>query len=205
MTLTNIVTSTNIVTLTNTVTQILPAQQMSGITITVAIISALIALIAGVIALQQFLLGKEKFRLDLFEKRYAVFQAVDLFLYKAITTRDLTNEDFLEFNQNTQTISFIFDEEITSLVNTIRSKARDVRFIKNDLDKMPQGDARHAKFKEYEVFQMELYDASLIIEPKFERYRTFHNWKYGLIWPIKKKPFKLIVNDIRHDTKPSQK
>jgi hypothetical protein len=38
------------------------------------LITAFTAVIVAIVAIQQFLLAKEKFKLDLFEKRYAVFK-----------------------------------------------------------------------------------------------------------------------------------
>jgi hypothetical protein len=142
------------------------------------------------------LLAKEKFKLDLFEKRLAIYRAVELFVYKAVVTREVTNGDFQEFNRDTQTISFIFGEDITTFVSAIRNKIRDARFLKDEFDKMPQGETRHAKYKEYEALQLELYDINNILTTTFEPYLKFHNWKYGLIWPKKKKFVGLqLVND----------
>jgi len=183
VTSTNIVTLTNTITLANTVTQILPAKQSQGL----SIFSVVIAFIVAFIVLQQFLLAKEKFRLDLFEKRLDVYKAVELFVYKAVVTREVTNQDFQEFSRDTQTISFIFGDDITTFVNTLRNKIRDARFLKDEFDKMQQGEERHAKDKEYEAMQLEIYDAEGMLALKFEPYLKFHTWKYGLIWPEKKK------------------
>lgn len=138
----------------------------------------------------------------MFEKRFDVYKAVELFLFKAAVTRVVTNEDFGELNKSTQTLSFLFGDDITEFVNKIRNLTRDARFLKDEFDKMPQGEERKAKYKNYEALQWELYDANNFLQLKFEPYLKFHTWKYGLIWPEKKKPFKLIVNDIRNDTKP---
>lgn len=149
------------------------------------LIPSLIALAVGFIAFQQFLLAKEKFQLDLFEKRFAVFRGVELFLFELRINRKFTTDIFLKFNSDTQTASFIFDEDIKNYVDEVRSKGRDLRYLFECMKDMPAGDERHKMFVEAEAILNELEQMESFLPVKFSPYLKFRKWKHGLIWEIK--------------------
>jgi hypothetical protein len=149
------------------------------------LITAFTAVIVAIVAIQQFLLAKEKFKLDLFEKRHAVFKGVELFLYEIVINRKVTIENIQKYNLDTQTARFIFDEDVSKFIEDVRSKARDLKRLKENMEELPQGEERHKIFKQFEALQMELYDMDQTLVLKFSPYLKFRRWKHGLIWELR--------------------
>ena len=85
--------------------------------------SLTIALTVAVVAVQQLLLSRQRFKLDLFEKRYAVYKATQVFLTKISTAAKIEMEDIFEFRGNTQDAVFLFEEDVPAYLKTIDEKA----------------------------------------------------------------------------------
>ena len=62
------------------------------------LIALLLAGFAGYVTYQQFKLGREKFKLDLFEKRFSVFAAVRKFLSQLATEGQVSIVQVLRFH-----------------------------------------------------------------------------------------------------------
>jgi hypothetical protein len=100
----------------------------------IAIITTLIAAIVAYIAREQYLLAREKFKLDLFEKRFAVFKATEIFINQIVGARSSSVKDFSEwhkrFSFETQTVRFLFDEEIADFIDDLAIKGNRVTTAK---------------------------------------------------------------------------
>ena len=152
--------------------------------IVISIFALLISFSIALIAVQQFLLAKEKFNLDLFNKRYAVFKGVQLFVFQIVMNLTAKTEDFQKFNLDTETAVFIFDEDIPKFLDQVRSKAHDLKRLKDMMEMVDQkGEEHHKLFKQKEALQMEFYDMETSLRPKFAPYLKFSKWKFGMIWP----------------------
>lgn len=57
--------------------------------------TVVLAIFAAYIAYQQYRLGREKFKLDLFEKRFAVFSGTRRFHTHILTDSDLKDYNYL--------------------------------------------------------------------------------------------------------------
>jgi hypothetical protein len=191
ITITNVVTATNIVTLTNTVTlantiiQILPANQTNGLTILVAFISACIALVAVFFAIQQFLLAKEKFKQDMFEKRFKVYCAIDAFLESTIPSQKLTFEQFRTLHTEIKHAEFLFENPTLHLIYTISSKASRLSEIDSKIDDITYAQELPAMQKEKQEILSFFLTTLQNLNDAFSPYLKFKQWKHGMIWNIK--------------------
>jgi hypothetical protein len=65
------------------------------VAIVISVFALLISFSIALIAVQQFLLAKGKFNLDLFNKRYAVFKGVQLFVFQIVMNLTAKTEDWI--------------------------------------------------------------------------------------------------------------
>jgi hypothetical protein len=95
-----------------------------------AILTLVIAIVTTYIAIQQH---RMKFVLEMFEKRYAVYQGVKNFILSAVRYANLSNDDFFKFNEETQDAFFLFDESAEKYIDNLRSKGAKLRYLNEKL------------------------------------------------------------------------
>lgn len=88
-----------------------------------AFVTLVIGLIAGGIAYRQYRIARAKFKLDLFEKRHAVFLETWAFLSKFFEPDWFDGRDILVFRQHVASARFLFGPKIADFVKTVEQKA----------------------------------------------------------------------------------
>jgi len=152
--------------------------------IAITILSALTAVTVAYIALQQFLLAREKFKLDLFEKRFAVFKAVEKFINEAIANRTVSMEVLQQFDRETQTASFLFDNDIVTLIGEIRTKANTLTTLRGERFQLPPGSERVSASKREQDILEEFITTQQGLKNNFSAYLKFMTWKLGISLPM---------------------
>ena len=67
----------------------------------------------GIVAYQQFRLAQEKFKLDLFEKRFSVFAAARRLLTVILSGANVTPHHLFEYRPAVAEATFLFGQDIT--------------------------------------------------------------------------------------------
>jgi hypothetical protein len=105
------------------------------VNILAAFLTPTVATIAVYIAYKQYRIEKERLKLDLFEKRYAVFTASREFIVEVNTYCLFYPDDpnykkslhvIRNFSNKTQDTSFLFDSEIVEYVDLLRRKGSEL-------------------------------------------------------------------------------
>lgn len=104
--------------------------------------SLIIALIVAIVAVQQLLLSRQRFKLDLFEKRYNVYKATQDFLENIRTDYKVEMDDIIKFRASTQDSVFLFQEDIPNYLKKIYNKAFKLWEIHESLKVVPNGKRR---------------------------------------------------------------
>ncbi len=106
-----------------------------------AILILVIAVVTTYIAIQQH---RMKFVLEMFEKRYAVYQGVKNFILSAGRYANLSNDDFFKFNEETQDAFFLFGEGVEKYIDNLRLKGSKLRYLNEKLSdqNLPIGEER---------------------------------------------------------------
>jgi hypothetical protein len=86
------------------------------------------------IALQPWQVAHDKLRLDLFDRRYKVFDATRRFLALIIRDANFENSQLVEFNAGTCDGSFFFRADVVDYLSQIRQRALDMRTHRKRLD-----------------------------------------------------------------------
>jgi len=99
------------------------SSEKDWVDITAALLTPVIAIIGTTIAVLQWKLNKARFRHELFEKRYAIFEATNTYLSSLITHAAKVEEDRIAFLRNTKGAFALFDKKIVSYLDEIHRKS----------------------------------------------------------------------------------
>ena len=140
-------------------------------------ITFLLATAGAYVAYQQFRLSKEKFKLDLFEKRFAVFAGVRSFLSEILREGRMKDYNPLfAFRAATAEASFLFGEDVTSYIDEIDKRALkmhslNIRYQSNQAtEDRPRNLDEATKELEWLIDQLPL------LKVKFAPYLKFEQW-----------------------------
>ena len=154
-------------------------------------ITILIAAIVAFIAVQQYFLAREKFKLDLFEKRFAIFKATEAFINAIVGARSSCVENFSEwhrrFSLDTQTACFVFDGGMATFLDDLVKKGNRVT-VAYGLKNEPRASTDPAiieALKDAKQIQDEFITIQGQLKDRFSPYLKFENWKYGFLWGLK--------------------
>ncbi len=143
----------------------------------IAIIATLIAIMVAWTGYQQYKLAKDKFKLDLFEKRFAVYKGIQRFLTIIRQKPYFDDGQLFEFRRDTQNATFLFGSEITKYINMIDSKALKMRSIVCQYQPLPVGKDRSILVKNQDQLLTELIDELPRLREVFAPYLRFEKWK----------------------------
>jgi hypothetical protein len=129
------------------------------------------------VARSQYLLARERFKLDLFEKRFAVYKGVQSFLTNIMRDAKVTIEILIQFRAKTQDSIFLFDDEITKYLKGVDEKALKFHEIAEELKDLPKGDQRSKLAKEHTKLLRWLFDQLPKLKDIFSPYLKFKKWK----------------------------
>ena len=99
-------------------------------------------LAVAIIALQQWQVARNKLRLDLFDRRYKVFEATRLFLSVILSEATFSDAQLLEFYRGTSDTAFLFDQQVVDYLKEIAHRALDMRTHQTIWRTKQQGDER---------------------------------------------------------------
>lgn len=99
-----------------------------------------IALGVALVAWSQYRLERNRFRLDLFDKRFAVYASVLAFIKEASDKRAWPDEADCDFRSQIETSRFLFPREVTDYMTTIRKTIIDFAEQSEAVADTPHGD-----------------------------------------------------------------
>ncbi|MFC1764063.1 hypothetical protein ACFL6U_18565 [Planctomycetota bacterium] len=139
-------------------------------------ITVIIAAIIAYIAWQQHELAKDRFKLDLFDKRFAVYKGAQVLLTR-ISQKASSDIDMLfEFRKDTQDSAFLFDDSITEYLKTLDKIALELDCIISEL----QGELSSKDKSQKRKRKRELVKSAIEELPKlkdvFAPYLKFERW-----------------------------
>lgn len=137
----------------------------------------LIAVMVACTGYQQHKLAKDKFKLDLFEKRFAVYKGIQRFLTIIHQKSEFDDGQLFEFRRDTQNATFLFGSEITKYINMIDSKALKMRSIVSQYQPLPVGKDRSVLVENQDQLLTELIAELPRLREVFAPYLRFEKWK----------------------------
>ena len=109
-------------------------------------LSPIATLIVGsavaIIAWQQWRVARDKLRLDLFDRRYKVFEATRKFLTMTVKKARFDDAQLFEFCAGIADAEFLFGNDVVDYLAQIRKRALEARAHHEELQSLPVGDER---------------------------------------------------------------
>jgi hypothetical protein len=147
------------------------------LTATSAFLTFAVAAIVALITYKQFRLEREKFKLDLFDKRFAVFSVAREFLRFITQTAKIEMKDLSEYLGNTQDAAFLFNEKIADHLTSLYKKAVDLQTTQKIYEPLPVGEERERLCNKEHDLLLELGNELLKLKDVFAPYLKFEVWK----------------------------
>jgi hypothetical protein len=146
-----------------------------------AILTVIIAAFVAYVGYIQFKLADEKFKLDLFEKRFNIYKSVESFLQDILKEANVTINRKTQLYKETEYAVFLFEDDIIRYLEELQKKASNFYVIhKKPLSK--RSGSEHDK--EAELLQW-FADQITGENPKlieiFSPYLKFKTWRYTTI------------------------
>ena len=91
------------------------------------------------LAWQQWRVADDKLRLDLFDRRYKVYDATRKFLAVILREASFTDSQLLEFYAGTSDAEFLFGADVVNYLDQIRHRAIDMRTAQQLFEPLPVG------------------------------------------------------------------
>lgn len=148
--------------------------------IVVILIPSFTALLVAIVTwtqVQQHKLAKEKFKLDMFEKRFAVYKGVQEFLTIILQEAKFDLDKLFEFRRKTQDSTFLFGKDITLYIDKIDKKALEMRTVAKQYEPLPVGPRRSELCEKETHLLRELTDELPRLKEVFAPYLRFDKWK----------------------------
>lgn len=109
-----------------------------------ALLTPVIAIVTTYIAIQQYRTNRLKLKLELFERRYSVYQSVKDFIRFAVREGNISNEALNKLNDETQDAFFLFGKQVDEYISELRLKGVRLMYVNGQLanTNLKVGDAR---------------------------------------------------------------
>jgi hypothetical protein len=142
-------------------------------------VAIIAAFIAGYIALRQWWTAHDRLRFDLFEKRFAVYQATQTLINGVTLHGQISMEDMGEFYHGIRGAEFLFDGTTRDFLTKIGEMAFKARMKRHQLEKQPDHPNSHKLIDEEEDILEFLRDQNPKLEKDFRRFLDLS--KVGLL------------------------
>ena len=125
----------------------------------------------AMIAWRQWRTAQNKLKLDLFERRLAVYHATAQFLGSVLTTGKVLDEELFGFISSTREAKWLLDAHVADYLRTeLYRKALQLQSLDSTLKELPIGDERAANVhaqREIKEWMSQQYD---VLDAKFARF-----------------------------------
>lgn len=128
-----------------------------------------------VVAWQQWRVAENKLRLDLFDRRYKVYDATRKFLAVIVRDATFTDSQLFEFYGCTSDAEFLFRSEVVDYLAQIRKRALDMRLHQKEFEPLPVGAERSRHVQAHHDQLSWLSDQLTVMTSVFTPYLGFAN------------------------------
>jgi len=139
----------------------------------------------AIVAWLQWWVALNKLRLDLFDRRYKVYDATRKFLAGILRDSKFTNSELFEFYAGTSDAEFLFGAEVVEHLAQIRKRALHMQTAQTLYEPMPVGDERSLHVNAAHDDLLWLTDQITAITKTFVPYLGFANVRLRFWPPLK--------------------
>ena len=128
----------------------------------------IVALVGGYFAWQQSSTAKKKLRLDLFDKRFGVFDAARKFVGRSLVTGGVSIDDQNAFLTGVSGALFLLNDDIAKHLDEILRRAIDMPFLQQELANEPRDEERKKLEAKYLAERRWMRDQTNELERRFK-------------------------------------
>jgi hypothetical protein len=142
-----------------------------------AIATLIVGLSVATIAYRQWVLANHKFRLDLYDRRYKVYESIQKFLSVIMIHADFSHDDLVDYNHGTMDAVFLYPPDIKDYIDKIRKTAVDMQMHGKQMHSAPVGDVRSRLVQQNHDELVWLTDQLVALPSVFTSYLGFQSAK----------------------------
>ncbi len=132
-----------------------------------ALLTPIVAILGIYIASRQWQTARNKLKFDLFEKRFAVYEASKSFLDSIASSGKVKDEELFKFLLATRQARWLLDVELANYLKMdIYKKATEIKIYESELEAMPVGAERSKNVQKQREIKIFLIDQYLILDEK---------------------------------------
>ena len=136
-----------------------------------ALLTPTVAVFGLTIGYRQWRTAQNKLKLDLFERRLAIYDGIRSFISSVMTTGKTTQNYEMEFLSSTRGAKWLFGPEIIEYIDTVLwHKACDLWCLQEELQDMPAGPERTENIHKKAEIKKWLAAQLVVIDEKFAPY-----------------------------------
>jgi hypothetical protein len=136
-----------------------------------------VGLMVAFIAFYQMKVAHDKLRLDLYDRRYKIYQATKKFVVMTLKANDYSYSQMFEFYADTTDAVFLFDSDVVDYLKQIEKRVIESRRIYDSFQPLPVGVERTRLCDEEQSHRLWLTDQITAMTKTFTPYLGFSNIK----------------------------
>lgn len=141
------------------------------------LVTILVAVFVAYVSYRQYRIDREKFKLDLFEKRFTVFSAARKLLSIVLRGAKADLKDLFEYRAAVAEATFLFDEDITDYLDEIDKQFLRLHTTEAKLKGDLVAEERNKLIDENDKTLGWLIDQLPELKTRFSPYLKFRVWK----------------------------
>jgi hypothetical protein len=136
-----------------------------------ALLTPVIAVLGAWIAYRQWRLGQNKLKLDLFEKRFAVYVGARDLLASIMTSGKAKEEELFRFLSATREAKWLLNDEVaTYLDKSLYHRALDLARLRDELEGVGVGEVRSKNVQEQADIKKWFLAQYAVLDEKFTKF-----------------------------------
>ena len=136
-----------------------------------ALLTPTIAVLGSFIAYRQWRTAQNKLKLDLFDRRFAVYDAARNLIASIMTSGKAKDEELYKFLSGTRSAKWLLDEDIDNYFEKeLWKNAVELQALESELQGVPVGDERTNNVRRQSEIKKWILEQYKVLDAKFEKY-----------------------------------
>ncbi len=106
----------------------------------------IIGLTTAYVAYRQYVNDKNKIKLELYKKRYKIYEIIQKLLSKIMQNNSIETIDILQFNRGTKETKFLFQKDIENYITLIYKKTNRFEYLSKQIESSSTSDDKKNEY-----------------------------------------------------------
>jgi len=139
------------------------------VTILSALLTPTIAVLGSYIAYRQWRTAQNKLKLELFDRRFAIYDAALNFIRSIVSSGAVNDDELYGFILGTHAAKWLLNTDIANYFKKqLCQKARELKELQDEIETLPPGEERKTKTQKRAELRKWIFDQSAVLDDKFE-------------------------------------